>query len=140
MNYGWMMAVVAAALATAGCNDERDYSGLELLPVSGQVKLDGAPLAGALILFEGSDGLGASATTDRGGNYTLQYDSERPGCPPGPKVVKITTAGADEEGADPDSGIGEKIPARYNRATTLKANVSKENTTFNFDLSSKPGS
>ena len=138
MNRSLMISLVVVALAASGCNDGRDYSGLDLLPVTGQVKLDGKPLPGAFVLFEGDDGLGASATTDSGGNYTLQYDSERTGCPPGPKTVKITTAGADEEGADPDSASGEKIPARYNRATTLKAGVSETNTTFNFDLNSTP--
>ena len=67
------------------------------------------------------------------------YDSERTGCPPGPKTVRITTAGVEEEGADPDNPVpGEKIPAAYNRESKLTADVSASNKSFDFDLKSQP--
>ena len=135
----WLLGLALAfTLAAAGCGGARDYSTLQLVPVTGKITLDGAPLAGAQVHFQGSDGLGATGVTDSGGNYTLNYDSEQAGSPPGAKTVKITTAGAEEEGADPDNAVGEKVPARYNRQTTLKADVSATNSTFNFDLKTKP--
>lgn len=131
------MAFLAAFSATA-CNRKGGYSELQLVPVSGKVTLDGAPLAQAMVHFQGSDGLGATGITDSAGNYTLQYDSAQAGCPPGTKSVRITTAGAAEEGADPDHAAGEKLPAAYNRQTTLKVDVSARNATFRFDLKSRP--
>ena len=127
-----------------GCGDrEGDYSSLNLIEVTGKVTLDGNPLAGARVAFHGTDGHMPMGITDSAGMYRLMYDSSHPGCTPGEKVVRITKGGA-EEGADPegttDDGtpIAEPIPAKFNKQSTLTANVTAENRTFNWDLTSQP--
>lgn len=133
-----------ALIAFAGCGEsEGDYSSLNLIEVTGKVTLDGNPLAGARVAFHGTDGHMPMGITDSSGMYRLMYDSSHPGCTPGEKVVRITKGGS-EEGADPegttDEGapIAEPIPANFNRESTLTANVSPENRTFNWDLTSQP--
>jgi hypothetical protein len=109
------------------------------------VTLDGQPLAGALVRFEDADRSGSEGITDGGGNYRLMYDSEHPGCRPGAKTVRVTQAMGEGEGASSESAEGEEgtkrpetIPAAYNTQSTLTADVSKANKTFNFDLKSTP--
>ncbi len=66
----------AAVLAAAGCGD----GGPVLVPVHGRVTLDGKGLAGKTLRFvpdPGTPGLGAGATTNAEGAYTLI--STRPG-------------------------------------------------------------
>jgi len=131
------MSVLVAALA--GCGDRAGYDKLNLVEVTGKVTLDGSPLVGARVRFEGADGAGADATTDASGSYRLMYDSEHPGCTPGSKTVRITTADANVEGADPDAPTtGEKVTATYNRESTLKADVSASDKSFDFALKSQP--
>ena len=136
-----MAALVMAVwcLTHAGCGGGAGYDQLNLVEVTGKVTLDGSPLANARIRFEGTDGLSAEAVTDAAGSYRLMYDSEHAGCTPGAKTVRITTADANVEGADPDAATtGEKIPAAYNRESALKADVSAANKQFDFDVKSKP--
>lgn len=66
----------AAAVLAAGCGD----GGPVLVPVHGRVTLDGRPLAGKTLKFvpaPGTPGLGAGATTNAEGSYTLL--STKPG-------------------------------------------------------------
>ncbi|MDB5308321.1 MAG: hypothetical protein JWO38_2523 [Gemmataceae bacterium] len=61
---------VAAAFAVAGC-------GSGLTPVSGVVKLDGAPVEGATVTFVTEDGKqSATGFTDASGNFTLTTDAK----------------------------------------------------------------
>jgi hypothetical protein len=139
------LAMLAVAFAVSlGCGD-RGYGDLNLIGVTGAVTLDGNPLPGARVRFEGTDGAGAEGITDAAGKYRLMYDSDHPGCTPGVKKVRITLAGAVEEGVDPDavSGdegntAGETLPAVYNSQTTLSAEVSSTNRNFDFPLKSNP--
>jgi hypothetical protein len=131
--------LVGALFLLAGCGQGDGYSKLNLVEVTGKVTLDGAPLANARVRFEASDGTGAEGITDASGNYRLMHDSEHAGCTPGAKTVRITSGAALEEGADPETAAAsEKIPAAYNSQSTLKADVSESNKTFDFDLQSKP--
>jgi hypothetical protein len=132
-------------LVLFGCSSEADYSSLNLVDVTGKVTLDGSPLAGARVAFHGADGHTPIGITDSAGVYKLMYDSSQPGCTPGEKVVRITTgSAASEEGADPDGATeegaptAEPIPAKFNRQSTLKAHVTAENRTFNWDLHTQP--
>jgi hypothetical protein len=139
MNHArWIVA--CGVFAIAGCGGD-GYSELGLVPVSGTVTLDGQPLAGAKVSFEGDDKRVAIGTTDAAGRYTLMYDSQTPGATPGPKVVRITTADAEAEGGGAAEGaapVKETIPARYNTQSELTADVSAGKTTFDFVLKSKP--
>jgi hypothetical protein len=128
--------VCAIAGALGGCA-KSGYGELGLLPVSGTVTLDGKPLSGAKVAFEGEDKRTAIGTTDSAGHYTLMYDSQTPGVTPGPKTVRITTADVEVEGGGAAEGAAatkETVPARYNQQSTLKADVSASQTKFDFDL------
>jgi hypothetical protein len=137
------LLLLLTLLLAAGCSGD-DYSDLKLLDVSGTVTLDGRPLAGAKVAFIGDDQGGSVGVTDSSGRYKLMYDSQRSGVTPGSKIVRITQADADAEGADPgapESGEGavkEPIPPRYNRESILKADIAPGKTTFDFELKSSP--
>lgn len=127
------LATLALALLLAGCGGGGDK--LELIPVTGNVTLNGQPLEGALVNFLGTDGLASTGLTDSAGNYVLKFDDKQPGCLAGAKVVNIVSNAADAEGADPDAP-DPKIPDRYNRKSQLTAEVSSDNRTFDFKLTS----
>jgi hypothetical protein len=115
--------VFALVLLGWGCG-----AGGKFAKVSGRVTLDGAPLAGAIVIFQplnpdpthplpGSHGL-----TDADGNYTLQVDLQATsGAAVGTHRVAISKTQAragSGEGQPRDS-----IPARYNSASELTCEV-----------------
>lgn len=122
-----------------------DYSAVNLVAAHGVVKLDQQPLPQATVVFESPDKQFSSATTDAEGKYVLQFDSVQRGVTPGPKVVRITTAGGvgeaaestGEEGAAPKPAAVERVPPHYNRQSELTANVTPDQTEYNFDLKSQ---
>jgi hypothetical protein len=130
----WLLLVIA------GCSDD-GYAELGLVQVSGKVTLDGQPLANAKVAFEGEDKGASIGMTDSAGGYTLSYDSNTVGVKPGPKTVRITLADANVEGggvAEGATAVKETIPAKYNRQSVLRADVSASNRMFDFDLKSGP--
>ncbi|QDV18382.1 hypothetical protein Pan153_30400 [Gimesia panareensis] len=147
-----LLATVCLLALITGCGGSihPDYSQLDLVDVSGTVTLDGQPLSGAQVAFEAPDGTYSSGVTDSGGNFDLMFNTEKSGCLTGEKTVRIRMAGSPEgmgeapddegnsdEGGKPKSATG-KIPAQYNKESTLKATVDADHTTFQFDLKSKP--
>jgi hypothetical protein len=130
---------VQALLFLPGCG-KSGYSELGLVDVSGTVTLDGKPLPGAKVAFESEDKRSAMGTTDSSGRYILMYDSQTRGTTPGAKIVRITTVEVGEGGgaAEGAAVAKETLPARYNRQSELKADVSPANKTFNFELKSAP--
>jgi hypothetical protein len=136
----------AVLLAAVFCGCGRDgYAELGLVDVQGTVTLDGQPLPGAKVSFEGPDKRAAIGVTDESGKYRLMYDSQTPGATPGPKTVRITTGDVDVEGGGAGEGaapVKEKLPARYNRSSELKVEVSagggSTGQMHNFDLKSSP--
>jgi len=138
-NWRLIAVLTLLALLPCGCEQSTDYGSLDLVDVTGKVTLDGQPLAGATIRFEGPPLRFSEGVTDAEGKYRLMYDSNQAGCTPGEKTVRITSGATSEEGADPDSAkAAGSIPAAYNSQSTLKADVSESNKTFDFDLQSKP--
>ena len=78
-----LFAILLAGLL--GCSRE-----MELLPVSGQVTLDGKPVEGAAVSFRpAAGGPPATAVTDADGRYTLET-ANRPGAVPGEHKVAVT--------------------------------------------------
>jgi hypothetical protein len=61
------VCMAALCMAMSGCN----RSGLNLAPVEGIVKMKGAPLEGAGVLFMPATGPFAMGTTDARGKFTL---------------------------------------------------------------------
>lgn len=143
----WLAGPAFVSLATSlpGCGGPlaTDYSGLNLVEVSGRVTLDDDPLPGAMVIFESEDQTYSYGRTDDSGRYELMFNSEKSGVRPGPKIVRITTGPAGEEsGIEPDEGEESPapppmtIPARYNTRSELTAEVSAERRRFDFDLRS----
>lgn len=84
------MALVSSLLTGCGSGDETDS--YKLVPVSGNVTLDGKPLAGAKVLFTPNDGNHPNTpgvdTTGQEGNFKLMYRG-RSGVSPGKYSVLI---------------------------------------------------
>ena len=123
------MASLWLALAglAAGCQSDRPPLGR----VGGTVTLDGAPLAGALVVFT-PDGPGRSAiaTTDTAGRYELSFLRDIAEANVGTHTVRITTATEDRGGK-------EILPERYHVKTELTATVDRGTNTLDFPLESK---
>jgi hypothetical protein len=136
-----LLLMLPSAILLTGCQSD-GYAELGLVEVAGKVTLDGQPLANANVVFESADKRTASGITDSSGNYSLMYDSETPGVTPGPKTVRITTADVGVEGGGAAEGAApagkERLPAKFNAQSELKADVSAANKTFNFELKSTP--
>jgi hypothetical protein len=145
-------ACVAASLWIGGCGPGNP---LGRQPISGEVLLDGAPLAKGAIRFEpqagGPDAKGAlvgAGAVIEAGKYSIPAHE---GLPAGSYLVSITstetTGGsgptigqAPEEAmkAAAETQFVEKIPAKYNATTELRADVAagKPNV-FDFRLESE---
>jgi hypothetical protein len=153
----WICGVL---VAVAGCSatNEVDYGKVDLIQAGGTITLDGAPLASAVISFDNPEtGTFSFARTDSSGKYVLQFDTEKTGVTPGQKIVQISTSrtilglGGSEEGDPASGGEGEggsegegesggsdveAVPSCYNKESILKVEVTKDKTTYNFDLKS----
>ncbi|MGL4555710.1 MAG: hypothetical protein ACRC33_31470 [Gemmataceae bacterium] len=111
-----MMAVAAlSCVALCGCGD----GGPRLVPVSGRVTLDGKALAGKTLKFVPEPkvpGLGAGASTDADGKYTLLAirpgaTTDVKGVPPGEYKVTVNEPMFPIDLAVQDSGSTEPTPA-----------------------------
>ncbi len=109
---GWL---AGALCFVAGCSS----SDLNLVPVSGTVKLDGAPLANKSLMFAPESGQGpcASANTDTEGKYELLaivngITSDVKGAPPGKYKVTVFERAIPIQGAEGDEAMqGFLMPA-----------------------------
>ncbi len=112
------LALGVIALGVIGCN-QTDYT---LVPLAGQISLDGQPLANARVLFTpiGSGvGPASHAETNEDGHFELRtLDLDSFGAVPGKHRVKISSgrsSGTDERAILlPENTIApEKVPAHY---------------------------
>ncbi len=129
-------ALVALLVVIAGCQRGRkpDYGSLGLANAIGRVRLDGAPLANAHIIFEDENGSFSHAVTDAAGRYRMMYSSEQSCVLPGKKTVRITLQPIGEDA--PADRSGERIHAGYNEESQLTVEVAPGNNSFNFELTS----
>ncbi len=150
MRARWLVG--GLVLLALGCGSSK-----KLAPVSGVVKLDGKPLAGAAIMFEpveNDNGPNMQPTTSGGktddnGAYTLESSTGDKGAIVGKHKVRISVAKV-QQPQDPEGGgdgrpkprsgpaMVEKLPARYNSKSDLTCDVPPDGKTdANFDLKSK---
>ena len=112
---------------------------IEVVRVTGRVTLDDQPLEKGLIQFLPTDGNGSSAASEiRQGEYQADVQV-------GSKRIEVTSPkviGQQKAYDTPDSPVidllKERIPAEYNVQSQLKANVSRQQKSFDFSLKSKP--
>jgi hypothetical protein len=135
-----LLMVMVAVAPLGGCGAADD--GLARRAVSGMVTLDGQPLAAGSIEFEPEAGntgtIVSGGAIIRSGYYEIPRDK---GLRPGKYKVLISSsgeapgAGAFEPPGDRPPPPAEKVPKKYNVATTLSADVKADSpNVFNFDL------
>ncbi|HVJ69639.1 MAG TPA: carboxypeptidase-like regulatory domain-containing protein [Caulifigura sp.] len=129
---GWFLSGLVM-LGLCGCGRPENIG-----RVSGQVTLDGAPLEGALVQFEPLAGNSPSGgLTDAAGKYSLTYTREIKGAEIGEHRVIITTQnGGDPDASPPIPKSPERLPARYNRKSELRAKVETGTNMLDFKLES----
>ena len=122
-----------AALLAAGCGG--GSSGL--VPVTGTVTLNDAPLPNALVSFiptGDTPGQGGTARTGRDGKYALVSPQGEKGIPPGQYRVVVSRP-LNPDGSEPDPNVppiesraGESLPPEYSDrdATQLAERVSAD--------------
>jgi hypothetical protein len=135
---GWCGALLVVLIA--GCG-KRDYAGDRRLPVSGKVTVDGEPLEFGLISFlpQGEGGR-VSGGPIKNGSYSVEE-------PMGPTAGKYRVEirwnkptgrrVKDAYGDEIMDEYKEGLPAKYHTNSELTAEVSAEQTTFDFTLQSK---
>ena len=131
----WVLIIFGCVLPTVvGCGGDA----LGLVEVTGTVTLDGGPLADADVIFQPADGRPSIGRTDAEGHYDLNYMEGKQGALPGTHQVRITTfVERDPDHADPivQAGRPERLPAIYNRQTTLTAELKPDQSnTIDFAL------
>lgn len=153
------LALAAGLLGSlVGCGDDQ----ARLVPVHGKVTLDGQPLVGKTVKFipdEGTPGLGAGATTNVEGTYTLIADRpgatrDMPGAPAGvyrviveEPMFPVELEVQDSSSTEPVVAIGpptlekrkkQDIPPKYTKpeTTPLKVTVPEGGGALNLALES----
>lgn len=124
-----LFTLAVAALGVSGCGQSKRP---KLGEVTGVVRLDGAPLPNARVVFTPVAGPGRASlgTTDAEGRYRLAYLRDIRGANLGTHAVRIrTTAGASDR--------GEPLPAKYHEKTTLSAQVAPGRNQIDFELGSR---
>ncbi len=124
-----VLVIVAATLAAlAGCGGDQ----FPVVPVTGTITLNGAPLEGALVEFQPLDMQGSPSygATDAAGKYELVFSQSRKGAWVGEHVVRISTRNENER-------IREKLPPSYHADSDIKREVTADGENvldFNIDL------
>ena len=120
--------VLASLTLVSGCGDGESH---EFAPVSGVVRLDGAPLPDATVSFEPGPNSGKSppssfGKTDAQGRYELEtLAGDRKGAVIGTHVVRITLSQPDtgDAGSADNPGAGPTLPEKYNVKSELSGEV-----------------
>lgn len=126
------MYALLTVLVLSGCAGEPDNAKWRGEPeVSGVVKLDGIPLAGATVSFHQGTGSPLVATTDHDGKYALDLTGIE-GSALGKYSVRIRRSSkSDVEGS---SEIVEDVPAKYNEQTELVRDIFDGAISIDFNL------
>jgi hypothetical protein len=136
----WALLLLGLATPMGGCGPVDD--GLGRREVTGMVTLDGQPLASGSIQFEPQAGNTGTIVSGGGiiqsGHYRIPRDK---GLRPGKYKVSVFSSGEAPGGGESEPPGNrtppppEKVPAKYNVATTLTAEVKADSpNSFNFDM------
>lgn len=134
--------MIALASVVAGCGDNR----FAVVPVEGQVKLNGQPLVDAFVTFDPRSkqddrvaGPGSFGKTDSNGMFALETYDGRTGAVLAEHQVSIRTM-LTERGADGRLKVvrEELLPSKYHESTQLVFEVPAGGTSnADFDLETK---
>ncbi|MEW4563549.1 hypothetical protein AB1K70_13535 [Bremerella sp. JC770] len=122
------------------------FSTDNIVPVSGQVTLDGEPLTGAIVGFEPiaqegelEAGYGSYAKTDDNGRYSLRSLKNEEGAMIGQHRVSVSTVvGKVGPNGETVGLTRERVPSRYNNDTQLIVEVPQGGTdTANLELKTR---
>ena len=116
-------------ISVAGCGGSSDRP--ELGEVIGTVTLDGEPLANAVVMFKPKGKRPSRGFTNANGHYKLAYIRDILGATTGKHRVIIDRVPKHE------GKSYQKLPSRYNSATTLEAVVEPGENVLNWTLVSK---
>ncbi len=142
----WKMLFSALTLPMflifSGCGGGNE---IPTAPVSGQVTMDGKPLANVSVTFQPittaikETGGGSFGKTDSEGRFELEFvTTGKSGAVVGEHRVSIVTPEPEEAKTNDAFKFNDPIPARYNRSSTLSFEVPADGTTeANFPLTSK---
>jgi hypothetical protein len=133
---GLLMQAQVYALLTvlvlSGCAGEPDNAKWRgELEVSGVVKLDGIPLAGATVSFHQATGSPLVATTDQDGNYALDL-TEIEGSALGKYSVRIRRSS--KLNVEGSSEMVEDVPEKFNEQTELVRDIFDGAISIDFNL------
>jgi hypothetical protein len=153
------LCLSALALISVGCSGgAAKVAGV--VPVTGAVTFQGAPVVGANVTFypDGAGGRAAAGTTDAQGKYQLTTLSANDGAKPGTYKVMVNkmevsgpgatmsqeeqTKYVEQHGSPPPTETKNALPQQYAEVTTtpLTATVADGGKNeFNFDLQGAPG-
>lgn len=149
---GILLAAAALLLPGCGASTEQPDFVSELVPVTGTVTLEGAPLEGVMVNFMPQEGNAiAYGLTDASGKYSLQpqmsgqAEKESTGALPGEYQVYISKLVLPDGTAVPEGlsdaeaeekGAKQLLPPKYSSPanSSLKATVEKGQTTVDFEL------
>lgn len=127
---------VIVCLGLAGCTEN-----ITTVPVSGRVRLNNEPLAGATVTFQPMAGeangsavaIGSAGQTDAEGRYELRLIApDQPGALPGKHIVTITTATAGSD--DSVLPAGERVPLAWRDGSRTFTVPAEGTSSANFEL------
>jgi hypothetical protein len=126
--FGWLLAFALACSGVAGCGSDRP----PLVPVSGQVLIDGKPLTLGYIRFIPENSRAAGGRLDQQGRFTLTTYTQGDGAAIGRHQVQITAIEPMGE-----TGIKWHAPKKYADyySSELTANIDAPTDKLVFNLS-----
>jgi hypothetical protein len=141
----WTLIAATLLLPLAGCGSE-DGNLPKTVPASGVVTLDGQPVDGAqvILIADGSGTMGAYASTDSQGQFSLRISEKKSGAVPGSYKVQVAKTIEKKLPGTLDGGDAVAfefgVPGRYTVAATsgLTAQIPESGTdAIKLELSSK---
>ncbi len=130
---GSWLAAALLLVALIGCGGRSDLG-----RVTGTVTLDGKPLSDAMVVFTPmTGGRPGAGLTDAQGKYEIIHDRSDKGAVFGEHVVEISTGDELSNEDDTVTTIPERVPAKYNSASELRATVEAGANVFDFALTSE---
>lgn len=128
-----MAGLLMGMTAVAGCN----RGDPKFASVHGVIRLDGEPLAGAVVEFDPENGSPSYGITDPYGRYTLRFNHQQTGALIGRHTVRITTRRTTVDSDGRTVILPEKIPPQYNWRSSLTVEVRPGSNRYDFDLKTR---